>query len=265
MMNENKLRRLLRTGKPSCATRLSSTWPFMTELVGRSGNFDYVEFLGEYAPFSQLDLENLARAAELHDMGTMIKLDFQHRGYAAQRAISSGFQAINFTDHRTADDVRESVRMTMPETPEDGGCFGYPNRRYISCTPYIDQMAHAARLREVVRCFMIEKKQALDNIEAICQVPGVDMVQFGPSDFSMSCGHDKRDHLAACRAAERQMIEVALRYGVQPRCEIHCAQDAAYYIALGVKHFCLGDETDTLRKFLSGEGGAMRALADTLE
>ncbi|MEG0145179.1 MAG: 2,4-dihydroxyhept-2-ene-1,7-dioic acid aldolase, partial [Clostridia bacterium] len=86
MMNENKLRGLLRTGKPSCATRLSSTWPFMTELVGCSGNFDYVEFLGEYAPFSQLDLENLARAAELHDMGTMIKLDFQHRGYAAQRA-----------------------------------------------------------------------------------------------------------------------------------------------------------------------------------
>lgn len=28
----------------------------------------------------------------------------------------------------------------------------------------------------------------LDNLEEICEIPGVDMVQFGPSDYSMSLG-----------------------------------------------------------------------------
>ena len=41
-----------------------------------------------------------------------------------------------------------------------------------------------------VRIFMIEKKEAVDSIEEICRIPGVDMIQFGPSDYSMSCGHN---------------------------------------------------------------------------
>ena len=49
MMRENKLRRILREGKTSVSTRLWSTWPLYTESVGATGNFDYVEFVAEYA------------------------------------------------------------------------------------------------------------------------------------------------------------------------------------------------------------------------
>lgn len=38
----------------------------------------------------------------------------------------------------------------------------------------------------VVKAFMIEKKSAVDDIENICKVQGVDMIQFGPSDYCMS-------------------------------------------------------------------------------
>lgn len=264
MMRYNKLRKLLNEGRPSNGTRISSTWPFYTECVGVSGNFDYIEFLGEYAPFTELDLENIARAAELYDMATMIKLDFQNRGSVAQRAVGAGFQAILFTDHRNAEEVRETVRIMKPETPQDGGIFGFPNRRFIGCTPNPDQMAHADRLRDVVLCFMIEKKSALDDIEAICAVPGVDMVQFGPSDFSMSAGWNRSQHIEECKAAERHMIEVALKNGVQPRCEINTPEEAQYYIDLGVKHFCLGDQIRVFNSFLNGDGAKMRAIADEL-
>ena len=79
-MNYNKIRKFLNEDCPTTATRMSSTWPFYTESVGVTGNFDYSEFLAENAPFSQMDLENIARAAELYDMGTMIKCDFQNHG-----------------------------------------------------------------------------------------------------------------------------------------------------------------------------------------
>ena len=78
MLAEGVLK-LLREGKPSVSTRLWSTWPVYTESLGLTGNFDYMEFVAEYAPFSQLDLENLARAAELYEMGSMIKVDLQNR------------------------------------------------------------------------------------------------------------------------------------------------------------------------------------------
>lgn len=264
MMNYNKLRQLLNQGKPSTATRLASRWAYFTECVGVTGNFDYIEFLAEYAPFTQEELENIARAAELYEMGTMIKVDFQNRGYVAQKAIGAGFQGINFTDHRNADEVRETLRMMKPETVQDGGMFGYPNRRFIGCKPNIEQMDHASRLRDVVMCFMIEKRSAVEDIEAICSVPGVDMVQFGPSDFSMSSGWNRSEHVQECKDAEKRVIEVALKHGVQPRCEIDSVEAAQYYIDLGVTHFCLGDQGKILDAFWKGDGGRMRAIAKKL-
>jgi 2-keto-3-deoxy-L-rhamnonate aldolase RhmA len=264
-MKENKLRRLLNEGLPSTSTRISSTWPFMTEAVGLTGNFDYIEFLAEYAPFSQIDLENIVRAAELYDMGTMIKVGFQNRGYIVHKAITSGFQAIMFADHRTPEEVHESVRLSKPETPEDDGLFGYPNSRFVGARINIPQIDHAQRIRETVLCFMIEKKQALDNIEEICSIPGVDMVQFGPSDFSLSCGWNKSDHVEDCKKAERKMIEVALKHGVQPRCEIMTPEAAKYYIDLGVKHISMGDQVSKLREFWIYEGEKIRKIADSLK
>lgn len=124
----NHLRVLLQAGKPSLATRIWSTWPIVIEAAGSTGNYDYVEFVGEYTPFSQSDLENMARAAELHGMSLMMKVDFQNRGYVAQKAIASGVQAILFTDCRNAQEVgreysprnagngtgRRAVRISKP-------------------------------------------------------------------------------------------------------------------------------------------------------
>ena len=264
-MKENILRHMLQNNLPTCSTRLWSTWPFYTEAVGASGNFNYVEYVAEYSPFSQYDLENIARAAEIHNMGSMIKLDFFNRGYVAQKAIASGFQAILFVDHRTPDQVRESIQMVKPETPEDGGLFGFPNRRFIGTQSHMPQMDHAKRLREVVLCFMIEKQSAVDNIEEICSIPGVDMIQFGPSDYCMSRGWNRNDHTQEFKLAERHCIEVALKHGVAPRCEIQTPEGAQYYIDLGVRHFSLGDEFARLSDFWNGEGKKMRAVADALK
>ena len=92
MMHENKLRQILQDGKTSVSTRIWSTWPVITESLAAIQAFDYMEFVAEYAPFSQADLENMCRAAELYGMGSMIKVDLQNRGYVAQKAVASGFQ-----------------------------------------------------------------------------------------------------------------------------------------------------------------------------
>ena len=260
MMKNNHLRELLKAGKPSMGTRIESTWPVMTEIVGVSGFFDYVEFVAEYAPYNQMDLENIARAAELHNISTMIKLDFQNRAFVAQKAMASGFQAVMFTDHKTADEVRESIHLVRADTPSDGGRFGFPNRRWIGYQPYKPQMDYAQMVRDTVLVFMIEKVEAMDNIEEICAVEGVDMVQFGPSDYSMSMGWNASERLADTKAVERRMIQVALAHGVQPRCEIKSSEDAQYYIDLGVKHFCLGDEIRSHMTYIDTQGGALRQI-----
>jgi 2-keto-3-deoxy-L-rhamnonate aldolase RhmA len=256
-MKTNHLRQMLNEGRPSIGTRIENTWPVITEAIASTGKFDYVEFVAEYAPFTHYDLENIARAAELSNMGTMIKLDFQNRAYVAQKAMASGFQAIMFTDHKTADEVRESIYLVRPDTPQDQGRFGYPNRRWMATSPTPPDGLRRL-VRDTVSC-SVEKHETMENLAEICAVPGVDMVQFGPSDYSMSRGWNSGQHVAEFKAVEREMIQIALAHGVQARCEINAPSDAQYYIDLGVRHFCLGDELRNNR-LLDQQGGALRDI-----
>ena len=261
---DNKFRALLDAGKPTTSTRIWSTWPFYTETIGVSGYYDYVEFVGEYAPFTQADLENICRAAELHNMATMMKVDFQNRHYVAQKAIAAGFQAILYADHHTPDEIRESIRMISADSPDQHGRYGFPNRRYIGTTPYMTQLEHPQRLKKIVKAFMIEKQEAVDNIEEICSIEGVDMIQFGPSDYCMSIGKDRALWMNEWKAVERKCIETALKHGVRPRCEIMKPEDAQYYAELGVRDFSMGDEYKKLREFWFDEGKKLRSMADSL-
>lgn len=261
-MPVNRLREILNNNGTSIATRISSRWGLITELAGYGQCYDYIEYLAEYAPLQTEDYENLSRACELHNMGSILKVDFQNRFWTAQKALAAGMQGILFTDCKTPAEIEECIYMTMPDTPEYGGRFGYPSYRWIGYHPNQSQMDYAKMVADCVRLFMIEKKEAVDHIEEICRIPGVDMIQFGPSDYSMSCGKNAAapDWIDCRKEAERHCIRVALEHGVQPRCEIESVQDAQYYMDLGVKHFCLGDQVKILRNWWTENGNALKAL-----
>ena len=118
-MKPNVLRQKLESGEPTVSTHIHSTWPSVIEAAGHAGVYDYVEFVAEYGPSDLHDLDNMARAAELFEMGMMIKVDQSHQAYLAQRAVGSGFGSVLFTDARSADDVREQILTIKPDTPED--------------------------------------------------------------------------------------------------------------------------------------------------
>src|SRR6266487_3064791 len=117
-MRPNKLRELLRAGRPSLGTHIHSAWPATIELAGHSGMFDYVEFAGEYAPYDLFALENMARAVDTFPhMSAMMKVEQQPRTFVAVRAIGSGIQNLLFADPRTPADVTECVRAVRAEAP----------------------------------------------------------------------------------------------------------------------------------------------------
>jgi len=254
---KNYLREVFNTKDIILATRINSTWPLITEIVGCTGIYDYVEFLAEYAPCNQYDLENICRAAELHNLGTVIKVDYSNRDYIAQKAIASGFQGVLLTDHTTAEEVEKSIKMIRPASPKYGGKLGYVNRRWIGNQGFATQDEYADFVSQVVVGVMIEKKEALKNIEEICSVEGLDFVQFGPADFSMNSGLNSSIDVEAVKEAERIVIKAALEHNISPRCEIRHAVDAEYYYNLGVRHFALGSELRILKEFWKKEGAKL--------
>jgi len=263
-MKKNKLRELIREGKPSMGTRLLGVWPGMVELVGNIGLFDYVEYLGEYSPWDLHDLENFGRAIELFDMSSMIKVDQNCRAFIAQRALGSGIQNILFTDIRTVEDARECVSIVRAETPQTKGINGAANRRNVGYYVEAGSAEYVKSMDEAVVVLMIEKKEAVDNIEEILSVKGIDMVQFGPGDYSLSAGYVGQRSHPKVKEAELKTIKTAIKKGIRPRVEIgsidYKIENLQKYVELGVKDFNLPTDGKIVYEWLKKHGKNIKKL-----
>jgi 2-keto-3-deoxy-L-rhamnonate aldolase RhmA len=260
-LRKNRLRELLKAGEPSLGTHLLSTWPTITELVGQTGQWDYIEFVAEYAPWTMYDLDNLGRAIELFpDFTGMIKIEQDTRGHLAMRAIGAGLQNVLFADIRTPVEARQCVRAVRAEHPAHGGLHGVGMRRDVRTVLHGGTEDFVKALADAVIVLMIEKKEAVENLEAILDVPGIDMVQFGPSDYSMSLGIPGQTSDERVREAERYVTETAHKRGIPSRAEIRDASGAARYLEMGVRHFCVGSDVRILHDWFSVQGKAMRQL-----
>jgi len=263
-MRSNRLRELLNDGKPSLGTRLHNIWPGITELVGSSGMFDYVEFVAEYAPYDLHGLDNLGRAIAIYPhMTGMMKVEQQPRTYLAVRAIGAGIQNLLFADCRTAADVEECVRSVRAETPDTGGLHGCGMRRDAGYVLDVATPAYVQALDDAVVAIMIEKREAVENLDSLLAVKGVDMVQFGPGDYSMSIGVAGQFNHPRVREAEAYVIKAALAAGVQPRAEISDPEQAQRYLEMGVRHFNIGSDMSTLYRWFCANGKAMSELLGT--
>jgi 2-keto-3-deoxy-L-rhamnonate aldolase RhmA len=260
IMRHNRLRALLNANEPSLGTHLLSTWPTLVELVGQAGNYDYVEFTAEYSPFDMHDLDNLGRALELKDLGGMIKVEQTQWTHQAMRAIGSGFQSVLFADVRTVDDARACVAAVRAETPGSGGRLGVGMRRDVGTVREGGSPAYVAALDEVVIALMVEKRECVEDLDAILSVKGIDMVQFGGSDYAMSLGLTGQRGHPDIKNAERKTIETALKKGLHPRVELADITQAAPYLEMGVKHFCIGWDVRILHDWWQANGAGMRAM-----
>jgi len=264
-MSRNPLRDCLNAGKPTVGTHILSAWPTLVELIGHSRQYDYVEFTAEYAPFTMHDLDNLGRAFELMGMSGMIKIEQTQYTHQAMRAIGSGFQSVLFADIRSVEDAKAAVdavraETTMAEGVRGRGRLGVGMRRDVGTVRTGGTPAYVDALNEVVIAIMVEKKSCVDNLEAVLSVPGIDMVQFGASDFSMSIGKTGQYADAEVLAAEKKTIETALRMGLHPRVELRDPDQAGKYLAMGVKHFCIGWDVRILADWWDTKGAEMRSL-----
>ena len=264
-MRPNRLREALDAGRPTLGTHLLSVWPTLVELVGATGHYEYIEFTAEYAPFTMHDLDNLGRALELAGLSGMMKVEQGEYLHQAMRAIGSGHQNVLFADVRSVEDAKLAVAAVRAEAPKSPGLsrvglHGVGMRRDVGTLRDVGNAAYVAALEQAVVAIMIEKVEALEKLDAILSVPGIDMVQFGPADYAMGIGHPGEFTHKKVQEAERRVIETALAKGLHPRAEIHEPAQAERYRAMGVRHFCIGWDVSILQRFWASAGAAMRGV-----
>jgi 4-hydroxy-2-oxoheptanedioate aldolase len=241
-MRPNNLRKLLNEGKPTFGVHQLIVDPAITEILGHIGGIDYIEFVAEYATYDPTFLDTFCRAVgNFENLSSMIKIEQEPRMWLTQRSVDSGFDSVLFTDIRTATEVEDCLRYLHAETPEDKGVHGAGSRRingYGSGIMNAEQWVQA--LRDVVVVLMIEKEAAMDNLDEILAIDHVDMLQFGPADYSINIGKPGQMRDEGVQKKHREMIERALKAGKHPRVEAPTVALIKDYWDMGVRHFCVG-------------------------
>ena len=105
---------------------------------------------------------------------------------------------------------------------------------------------------------MIEKKSAVEQLDEILAVDGIDMIQWGGVDYSLSIGRPGARNDPDVKAVERKVIEACVEKGIPPRAEIRTTDEADYYLDLGVRHFCIGTDITILHDWLKENGEDLR-------
>lgn len=183
-LRTSRILRELKAGKSPVSMKLNLADPRIIELCGLAG-FSAVWICNEHVGNDWFNLENQIRAAKLHDLDTIVRVEKgSYSDYV--KPFEADATAIMVPHVTTAEEARHVVEMTrfhpLGRRALDGG-----NVDGVYCQiPLADYLAHSNRERVLI--FQIESPQALENVEEIAAVPGFDALLFGPGDFSHLLG-----------------------------------------------------------------------------
>ena len=184
-MLNNKMKEKLAAGQPVFGLSIMIPSPQIVEMAGRLG-FDWVLIDFEHGAITQETLQSMVMAAESSGI-TPIARPAGHSEQEISRLLDAGILGVQVPHVNTAEEAAAVVAaVKFHPQGQRGLAVGTRAAHYGIGLSQAEFVAQANRATLV--CVQIEELPALDNIEAICAVPGVDVVFVGPSDLSQALG-----------------------------------------------------------------------------
>jgi len=174
----------IRDGGVASCTKLNLADPRAAEIAAMSG-FVCVWTDMEHVPNSIHDVENQVRAAKMHGVDTLVRV---RRGSYSDLILPLEMDAAGImVPHLMGlEDAKQIVRHTkfqpIGRRPLDGG-----NADGAYCRVPIEQYVKQCNQERFV-IVQIEDPEPLAELEQIAALPGIDMLFFGPGDFTHSLG-----------------------------------------------------------------------------
>lgn len=245
MKPSNQIMERLRAGKLVSTMYLSSiASPRLIEMVGAFANFHGLWIDQEHSgrPHDQLDLLLVAcRAAGLDAFARIAATDYT----AVMRPLEAGCSGIMIAQVRTVDEVKQAVQWAKYPPVGMRGMFVATPEANFGQIELATHIANANRDRWVA--IQIETVEALEVVDQIAAVEGVDWLFIGPVDLSVALGvpgeflHPRStDALARVASAVRKQGK---SWGILSRDPDHARKCRE----LGCQLFSLAGDVDCLR------------------
>lgn len=179
----------------------------IAEVLADSG-FDWLLFDMEHSPTDLHQVGQQLLAVRGRDVAPIVRVPILDMGWI-KRVLDAGAPNVMIPNVRSAAEARDAVAFTRFAPEGLRGVAG--STRAGNYTRYKDYMARAND--EIGVVVQIESREALDELDAICRVPGVDAVFIGPSDLAASLGYRGQSNHPEVQAAIAQAFRTAKAAG----------------------------------------------------
>ena len=180
---QNPFKRALKANKAQIGLWSSLSSNYSVEVIAGAG-FDWILLDCEHSPN---DLENLLtqlQAAAPYATHPVVRVPWNDM-VTIKRVLDVGAQSLLIPYVSTAEEAKAAVAYTRSPPAGVRGVAGTTRATRFGRIKDYAKRAH----EEICVLVQVETQSAVDNIEAICAIDGVDGVFIGPADLHASLGH----------------------------------------------------------------------------
>jgi len=199
------LKQRIRQGEPTIGSLVTMPSPDAADILSRVG-FDFLWIENEHAPMDALQAQTLIQAVGGR-CPCLVRIPDKQEVWV-KKALDIGCDGIVVPQIRSADEAQRVVEWSL-FPPEGGRSVGVARAHGYGMTfqAYVETAN-----QELVIVLQAEHSEAVEKIDEIVQVEGVDAVLIGPFDLSGSLGVlGQVDHPVVLEAIEtiREACEAA--------------------------------------------------------
>lgn len=250
-MRSNKIKEMWRAGKSATLGWLSFGDSFVAEVMARQG-FDSLCVDLQHGLTEMSGVASMLQAISQTETVPFVRVAWNDPA-AIMKALDLGAMGVIVPLVNNAEEAARAVSACR--YPPVGMRSNGPVRASFYAGPnYVPEANN-----EIIVMAMIETKEGIENLEAICATPGLDAVYIGPSDLSFALGLPPRPdnpdplHMATCD----RIRDTAHKHGI--KCVMHCA--GAEFAAGAVKRgFDMVMLTGDMPCMIAGAQAELKAL-----
>lgn len=237
-MVHNKLKKIFAEGKAAIGTFVNWEVPDVVEIIALAG-FDFVVFDNEHGPLTHATSQNLIRAAELRGITPIVRVpDAQESTILHTLDVGAhGIQVPQVNDAATA----EAIVNCAKYKPAGSRGIAFPRSADFGMTDLSAYFAwENSQVMIVSHC---ENTTCMENLDAICKVPEIDVVFFGPYDMSQSMGITGEVNHPRIQEAAQTVLDTARKNGKAAGIFAGTGEAAKERAAQGFQYITVGMDT----------------------
>ena len=228
----NKIKNLLKENKPvfSCTNRTHH--PNLAEIAGLAG-YECIMLDGAHGTVSSDTLDSMILAVKATGATSIFRAPGVDRTLVKQ-ALDHGAGGILFPHIRTVEDAKTAVSLCKyPPQGNRGAGPGRPIQYGMG-----DARAYLNEANEqVIVALMLEEPEAVENLEAIAEIPGIDIFNMGPWDLSTAYGHPIEEKHPLVMKAFEKALEIGKKRGIHVGVSPADAEDVKIFYNKGARFF----------------------------